>query len=87
MLQFRLNPFLQDLGLSAMGLEHIDAGAFCNLRNISTLNLDGNILQSPPELCALKCCLVTFLLADNKISNFEKYFWGIRKAETRPPQQ
>ena len=63
-----------------MGLEHIDAGAFCNLRNISTLNLDGNRLRSPPELCALKCCLVTLLLADNKISILGKdYFEGYTK--------
>ena len=33
------------------------------------------MLQSPPELCALKGCLVTLLLADNKISNLGKDFF------------
>ena len=58
-----------------MGLEHFDAGAFCNLRNISTLNLDTNQLQSPPELCLLKRSIVALLIADNNLSNLEKYFF------------
>ena len=65
-----------------MGLEHIEVGAFCNLRQISTLNLNENYLQSPPE-CALKCCIVTLLVADNNISTLDKHFFrGYKKLET-----
>ena len=74
---------LQDLGLSSMGLEHIEAGAFCNLRQLSILNLDDNKLQSLPELCALKCCLTTFSLSYNNISTLSKHFFhGYRKLKT-----
>ena len=66
-----------------MGLEHIEVGAFCNLRQISTLNLNENYLQYPPELCALKCCVVTLLVADNNISTLDKnFFRGYKKLET-----
>ena len=34
-----------------MDLEHIEVGAFCNLRQISTLNLNENKLQTLPEKC------------------------------------
>ena len=66
-----------------MGLEHIEVGAFCNLRQISTLNLNDNYLQYPPELRALKCCVVTLLVADNNISTLDKnFFRGYKKLET-----
>ena len=65
----------QDLGLSSMGLEHIEDGAFCNLHQMSTLNLNENELQVPPELCLLKCCLETLLLSRNNISNLSKNFF------------
>ena len=71
---------LQDLGLSAMGLEHIEVGAFCNLRKISILNLNANKLQTLPELCALKCCIEEMFLAKNNISNLSKnVFEGYKK--------
>ena len=66
-----------------MGLEHIEVGAFCNLRQISILNLNENYLQSPPELCALKCCFVTLSVADNNISTLDKHFFrDTKKLET-----
>ena len=71
---------LQDLSLSAIALERIEVGAFCNLRQLSTLNLNDNKLQSLPELCALKCCLTTFSLSYNDISTLSKnFFRGYRK--------
>ena len=66
---------LQDLRLSAMGLEHIDTGAFCNLHNISTLDLYSNKLTLAPELCVLKRSLVNLFLSDNKMSNFRRDFF------------
>ena len=77
---------LQDLGLSAMGLEHIEVGAFCNLRKISTLNLNENKLQTPPELCGLKSCIETLLLARNNISNFNK-IGRIQEIKKPPPER
>ena len=74
---------LQDLGLSAIGLGHIEVGAFCNLRQLSTLNLNDNKLQSLPELCALKCCLTTLSLSCNNISTLSKnFFMGYRKLQS-----
>ena len=66
-----------------MGLEYIEAGTFCYLRQVSRLNLNNNKLQSPPELCALRCCLVTLLLSDNNLSNLRKnFFEGYKILET-----
>ena len=66
---------LQELGLAHMGLERIEAGAFCGISNISTLNLNFNKLTSFPQLCSLRCCLVKLQIRNNKILRLSKHFF------------
>ena len=72
----------QELGLSHVGLEHIDVGGFCGLKNVSTLLMSRNHLTSPPPLCPLKCSLEKLHLSSNSIAQFNKDFlMGFRKLE------
>ena len=64
----------QELILSAVGLEHIDVGGFCGLKQISILKAGDNHLASPPPLCPLKCSLETLDLSSNDIAQFSKTF-------------
>ena len=58
-----------------MGLDHIEAGAFCNLHHLLRLNLQDNKLQTPLELCELKCCIDTLILSGNNLTNLGKNFF------------
>ena len=63
-----------------MGLDHIEAGAFCNLHHLLRLNLQDNKLQTPLELCELKCCIDTLILSGNNLTNLgPKFFEGYKK--------
>ena len=65
-----------------MGLEYIDIGGFCGLKNVSTLLMSRNHLTSPPPLCPLKCSLETLDLSLNNITYFHKDFlMGFRKLQ------
>ena len=73
---FHVLLLLQNVRLSAMGLAHIEVGAFCYLRQVFRLNLNPNKLQSLPELCSLKCSLVTLLLSYDNLSKISKDFFA-----------
>ena len=71
---------LQELVLADMGLEGIDVGAFCGIREISKLNIEHNKLTSPPQLCTWKSCLTDLNIGYNEISRLSKhYFRGFKK--------
>ena len=66
-----------------MDLEHIEVGAVCGVREISTLSLGFNKLTSLPPLCSLKCCLVNLEIGYNNISRLGKNFLKGFKKLTR----
>ena len=57
-----------------MNLKLIANGAFCGVREMSTLNLNYNKLTSLPPMCSLKCCLVNLHIANNDITSLSKTF-------------
>ena len=57
-----------------MDIEHIEVGAVCGVRELSTLSLSFNKLTSLPPLCSLKCCLVNLQIENNNISRLGKHF-------------
>ena len=63
-----------------MGIELIEAGAFCGIHEISRLILSFNKLTSLPPLCRLKCCLLSLSVDENYLVVMSKsWLKGFRK--------